>query len=454
MGSTDIIKQNGFAKPSLTVTGIPTNGDTVYVRLWWRIGSNWNYTDYVYQAHVGGNQPNTTSAGGSTYYVDDDGSDITGDGTNKNPWKTINYGMGHRNFSLSPGDTLIVKNGNYSDPNGSPTKTINIGVRGTAKDWITIKSENKWGAVLDGKNHKIIKGVNFQPNTAYVRLENFEIKNYKASGISLNQANISNIYIYGNNIHHIAGSSGIATYKGTSKADATQHVTIDSNIIHNIGKSLESGGPYSFDHALYLRGHHQTVINNIFYNNKSGWSIHLSGHNRDLNDFYHYIANNTIIADNHDYRGGKFGGILVRASSVWIENNIIIVPTGKENSGGAINIYSEGVGCEDNLFINNNLTNANNVFAEHDKTRKHVCNSGVSISNNKVGQDAKKIFVSKNMPSALDTGYKLQIGSPAIDEGKAPVVPGLPGGKLIYDYRKTTARPKDSRYNIGAYEAR
>ncbi|RZV84933.1 MAG: hypothetical protein EX341_07955 [Candidatus Scalindua sp. SCAELEC01] len=48
-GSKNIKKQNGFPQTSLTVTGIPQNGTTVYVRLWYRIGGAWSFIDYTYQ---------------------------------------------------------------------------------------------------------------------------------------------------------------------------------------------------------------------------------------------------------------------------------------------------------------------------------------------------------------------------------------------------------------------
>jgi hypothetical protein len=48
-GSSDILKKNGFTQTSLTVTGIPTDGSMVYVRLWYRIGGDWFFIDYVYQ---------------------------------------------------------------------------------------------------------------------------------------------------------------------------------------------------------------------------------------------------------------------------------------------------------------------------------------------------------------------------------------------------------------------
>lgn len=35
---------------SVTVSSLPTNGSTVYVRLWTRFGNGWQYTDYTYRA--------------------------------------------------------------------------------------------------------------------------------------------------------------------------------------------------------------------------------------------------------------------------------------------------------------------------------------------------------------------------------------------------------------------
>jgi hypothetical protein len=55
-GSDDILRKNGILTTSWTVTGIPTNGSTVYVRLQWRINGSWsgNSADYTYAA-LGGN---------------------------------------------------------------------------------------------------------------------------------------------------------------------------------------------------------------------------------------------------------------------------------------------------------------------------------------------------------------------------------------------------------------
>jgi glucose/arabinose dehydrogenase len=47
---TQVFSSGPVASLSATVTGVPTNGGTVYVRLWSSIGGNWEYDDYTYHA--------------------------------------------------------------------------------------------------------------------------------------------------------------------------------------------------------------------------------------------------------------------------------------------------------------------------------------------------------------------------------------------------------------------
>ncbi|GJQ59530.1 MAG: tandem-95 repeat protein [Candidatus Scalindua sp. AMX11] len=59
-GSSDILKRNNLAATSYTVTGIPIDGNPIYVRLRWRIGDTWNhFADYVYRTQGDGNQSPT-----------------------------------------------------------------------------------------------------------------------------------------------------------------------------------------------------------------------------------------------------------------------------------------------------------------------------------------------------------------------------------------------------------
>jgi hypothetical protein len=53
-GQANIFGQNAVLATSQTVTGIPTDGSTVYVKLWTLLGGAWQFNDYTYKA-AGGN---------------------------------------------------------------------------------------------------------------------------------------------------------------------------------------------------------------------------------------------------------------------------------------------------------------------------------------------------------------------------------------------------------------
>ena len=50
VGSQNLFNSGGITATSATATGLPTNGTTVYARLWSKIGGVWQYTDYTYTA--------------------------------------------------------------------------------------------------------------------------------------------------------------------------------------------------------------------------------------------------------------------------------------------------------------------------------------------------------------------------------------------------------------------
>jgi len=56
-GYNDIYGQSQGTNTSRTVSGIPTDGRTIYVRLWSKIGSSWQYRDYTYTAALIGVTP-------------------------------------------------------------------------------------------------------------------------------------------------------------------------------------------------------------------------------------------------------------------------------------------------------------------------------------------------------------------------------------------------------------
>jgi hypothetical protein len=219
------------------------------------------------------------NAAAATYYVSTTGSD-SNSGLIGAPFKTIQKAAN----IVNPGDTVIVKNGIYTDTNGDDA-IVKLSRGGTSSSWITFKAENKWGAKLDGQKNATDYGWVFLTGADYIRIEGLEIYGCKSMGIHINQTT-SNTYLYRNKIHDIGrlcndsqyGQAGI--YFGTR----AKYITIDSNVIHHIGRYGWPGGPQcdpshpydgTHDHGLYLNGPYVTVKNNIFYENNSGYDINV-----------------------------------------------------------------------------------------------------------------------------------------------------------------------------------
>ena len=65
-GGFDLFSQSAALATSQTVSGIPVDGSTIYVRLWTAFGSTWQYNDYSYKAAGGvGKAEMATPANGS-----------------------------------------------------------------------------------------------------------------------------------------------------------------------------------------------------------------------------------------------------------------------------------------------------------------------------------------------------------------------------------------------------
>jgi hypothetical protein len=50
VGSSNLYNSGDVTATTETVSGLPSNGATVYARLYWLINGAWQYTDYTYVA--------------------------------------------------------------------------------------------------------------------------------------------------------------------------------------------------------------------------------------------------------------------------------------------------------------------------------------------------------------------------------------------------------------------
>ena len=353
---------------------------------------------------------------GRYYYVATNGDD-SNPGTKAQPFKTIQKAAD----IVEPGDTVIVGDGIYTG--GHIIIDLNRG--GTSDSWVVFRSENKWGAVIDGRNNTSRYGWNFGSNANYVRIEGFEIKGTADDAINSN-AQGSHIYVYGNHIHHIgrlctSTSGGLSAVAVGSQA---RYHTFDSNVFHDVGRfadgenGCQSENDYyqNHDHGIYIRGNDITIINNIFYNFRAGWPIHIYNPGTQKNNIN--IINNTFAFPNP----WQDGHVLItdKTSNVLIQNNIFYQPR-----GGAI----RASGDITNITITNNISTNALVIGR---------SSGFTIADNLINAD----------PSLVDPDdydFHLQSDSPAIDAGAEL-------GQVTHDF-DGNQRPQGTAFDIGAYES-
>jgi len=180
---------------------------------------------------------------GPAFYVSTAGDD-SNPGTIKAPWRTIQ----HAADAATPGSTVNVRGGVYQE-------RVNMNASGNARDgFVTFRSYPGETAILDGARltPEGRSALLVIQNKSYVRVQGFEIRNYRTDdrrrtpmGISVMGAG-SHIELLNNNVHHIeqtfsgrdapgrgGNGFGIAVYGTDAKTPITDLV-IDSNEVHHL----------------------------------------------------------------------------------------------------------------------------------------------------------------------------------------------------------------------------
>jgi chitodextrinase len=346
------------------------------------------------------------TAQATTYYVSPTGID-NNSGTSTAPFRTIQKAAS----LVSAGDTVIVRDGTYADAyNTDYLVWINRG--GTQANPVTFRSENKWGATLDGGNSHTCVG--FGRYASYVSIENFEMVRCTEAVLSSDSPPAHDIFIYGNHMHNLLHMG--VDFSGGS------NWTIDSNIIHDI-----AGDPTTTDYNSYgiyvaYDPSNTTIINNVFYAIRDGWHIHLYTHGSPNPQSNTKIINNIFADESSSF----IGHILIAAASpnLLIENNIFYNPT----TAAIRASFADQTG--QNVIVRNNLTNSSAACWGED------CGE-LTFSNNRTSTEP--LFV-----DPIKRNYHLQSSSPAIDAGSSMSTPS-------YDL-EGNGRPQGSGYDIGAYE--
>ncbi|MFA4817191.1 MAG: choice-of-anchor Q domain-containing protein [Parcubacteria group bacterium] len=339
---------------------------------------------------------------------------------------------------VNPGDTVIVADGTYTGPTGYDTPIVNVTTCGASGAWITFKSENKWGAVLDGGTSggvldsgtaygfKIIKNSN---TNCYIKIEDFEIERMGDYGVLLMA--VSHISVYGNKIHEIGRvnrtgsnrlSCGITASVGGDNTRTNDYITIDSNHIYDTGRLVNNCN--GCDHAIYIGGNHLLIKNNIIHHQYSGETIQIPASVVVYDDTK--IINNTFSTPTAVY-SEKSAVIVIwgNPANVIIQNNIFD------------DLQKDAIFCwghtSTQVIMSNNLKYPSGA----PWLNTSYCTPGLFTMSGNISADP--MFVNK-----LGYDFHLQSDSPAINTGLVTNAPSA-------DFDRNT-RPQGAGFDIGAYE--
>ena len=212
---------------------------------------------------------------------------------------------------------------------------IHLGKSGTAGSPITLKSQVRGGAVIDGQN-AADRNQGFYIDGDYNVVDGFEIRNAPHGGISI-WANGNRII--NNEIHHNGNPASTSSngQDGVYEDSGRSGNYFANNSIHDNGRTGSN-----LDHGLYLCGQNETVINNLLFRNAAS-GLQVAGYTTVSN----MKVYNNVVAWN-----GTSGIILWMAlSGVDIKNNIIY-----QNGHAGIGCYAatgSGVVVDHNLVYGN-----------------------------------------------------------------------------------------------------
>jgi hypothetical protein len=372
--------------------------------------------------------------------------------------------------SLSPGDTLIVHQGTYTD-----SGRISITVKGTASAPVVIKGAD--GEIpplitrpasaaiqntinIEGATYLTIKGleitgnggdgINLNSNPSYITMEDLNIHDIDV-GINF-RSSMDHITVRRNHIHRtgIDGGTGEGMYVGCNDATCVVHDSlIENNWIHDSLAGTTQGDGIEVKVGSYAN----IIRDNVIYN-RSYPGIFVYGAGAGVNTVEGNVLWNCL------------EGIYAVADAI-VRNNIVF------NSGTGLSLYGhaqvsqmKNVTAVSNTLYNNtdgvyvrwgsttNMILANNAIYSPGKTAVNS-SSGIqgTVRSNYVegGMSGEQVdnlkFFSGGSSSAAfadaaGMNFWLKPGSPLIGVANASFTPGL-------DFNGTT---RTSPYDVGAYE--
>lgn len=408
-----------------------------------------------------------TPSSGAVFYVDGNHSAASDSnpGTESSPWKTIQKAAD----TLSPGDTVYIKQGTYS-----PFTVKKSG--SAAGGYITFAAApgHERLAIVDGTGSTSNAGnCIYSRGKSYIAIRDLEVRSCGKAGIWIegSSAGSTGIRISGNFIHHTESMAVAAVGKiftdmlpegevrltdviiegneitktnepsgrneGISAGNGLRDFIIRNNHLYDsqqygidckIGCSdgeIYGNHIHGFEkHAIYLDSRNEdiSVYNNRLHNNRNGIVLAREelGAMRDIRIYNNALYNNErygILVYRHadDPTGGVFDRIeIVNNTAAW-------------NGSSGISMDDDLRSTLTNTLVRNNILWGNGFDN----------GAGVPADSNLIGVSPE--FVSESKPD-----LRLKSGSPAIDAGSSDRAPAE-------DF-DAVSRPQGGGFDIGAFE--
>src|SRR5205823_5846069 len=316
----------------------------------------------------------------------------------------------HAYGRASAGTTIYVASGTYTDYTSG--WGIHLGSSGSSSSPITLKSQVRGGAIIDGQNASD-RNQGFYIDGSYNVVDGFVIRNCPLGGISI-WANGNRIL--NNEIHHNGNPASSSTNgrDGCYSNEGTSGNYYANNYIHDNGRSGSN-----LDHGLYLCGKNETVLNNILVRNVAT-GLQIAGYTTVSN----MKVYNNVIAWN-----GTCGIILWQAlSGVDIKNNILF--QNGHYGLGSFAATGSGVVVDHNLSYGNGYGNYD--FSGGGSTYAYTAGSTISVA---------PLFV-----NSTATGFDAHLGAGS---------PAINGGMNLSAFFSTdkdgVGRPASGAWDLGAY---
>jgi parallel beta-helix repeat protein len=379
-----------------------------------------------------------SSAPADTIYVSDSGNDGRSrqQATNRNtPWQSIQKGLNN----AFAGDTVVLLDGHFYEHVFFPRS-------GNAGAPITLKTENRYGATLNGS----VRG----SNVNYITVDGLDILNWQnngpiTKGIFFNRCH--HLVIRANRIHECRG--------GGISCDRCDSLLIEWNstyrnafwdIAQHSGISVyqpQYRGPNTSYWGIIIRNNYSSFNENKLNNPDFGRPT--DGNGIVVDDFKNSQAGGngqlydrpTLITNNLCFNNGGQGIHCYRANNVFVRNNTCFNNMKSFEFGGEVSVSESS-----KIYVYNNILharNGKNVSLQFD-SQQVWWDYNVLFNGPVFGASNGGNTIYEN-PQFSSGGFTLSPSSPARDRGLTH------GGLFPYD-AQGRSRITNGRIDLGAYE--